>query len=189
MLALFCIFNLGQKFDFKKLSTLLIGSFLIEVTFLSQMITFSRFESSLEVQRAKRKFLDNPGHNILELYSILVQIRFPTSKRKLDIQYSKLGIRVASRIAERLRTQDLRKLGNIRKISTLGGHMAQCLVSIQELRLYQQHLKNTQKHVPNFSFPVQFYWITPFCYKYFLRDCSLMNLINSCVTSTIEYFF
>ena len=27
----------------------------------------------------------NPGHNILELYSILVQIRFTTSKTKLDI--------------------------------------------------------------------------------------------------------
>ena len=77
----------------------------------------------------------NPGHNVLELYNILVQIRFTTSKRKLDIQYSKLGIRVASRVAERLKTQDLRKLGNIRKISNLGGHIAQCLVSLQELRL------------------------------------------------------
>ena len=27
----------------------------------------------------------NPGHNILKLYSILVQIQFITSKRKLDI--------------------------------------------------------------------------------------------------------
>ena len=35
-------FTLGQKFDFKKLSTLLIGSVFIEVTFLSQMSTFSR---------------------------------------------------------------------------------------------------------------------------------------------------
>ena len=27
----------------------------------------------------------SPGHNILELYNILVQIRFTTSKTKLDI--------------------------------------------------------------------------------------------------------
>ena len=27
----------------------------------------------------------NPGHNSLELYKILVQIRFTTSKRKVDI--------------------------------------------------------------------------------------------------------
>ena len=27
----------------------------------------------------------NPGHSILELYNILVQVRFATSKTKLDI--------------------------------------------------------------------------------------------------------
>ena len=47
---------------------------------------------------------NNPGHNILELYNILLQIRFTTSKTKFDIQYRKLGIRVASRVAERLKT-------------------------------------------------------------------------------------
>ena len=52
----------------------------------------------------KRSGNYNPGHNILELYNILVQIRFTTSKRKLDNQYSKLGTRVASRVAERLKT-------------------------------------------------------------------------------------
>ena len=40
--ALFCRFDLGQKLDFKNLSTLLVGSFLIEVTFSSQMSSFSR---------------------------------------------------------------------------------------------------------------------------------------------------
>ena len=54
----------------------------------------------------------NPGHNILELYNILVQIRFTTSKGKLDIWYSKLGIGVASRVAERL------------KVNTSSGHIA-----------------------------------------------------------------
>ena len=43
----------------------------------------------------------NLGHNILELYNVLVVSNF-TSKTKRDIQYSKLGIRVTSRIAERL---------------------------------------------------------------------------------------
>ena len=68
------------------------------------------------------------------------------------------------------KTQDLRKLGNIRKISNLGGHIAQCLVSLQEIRLWQQQLKYTQNLIPNFSFLVQFYWISPFCSKYFVRD-------------------
>ena len=46
----------------------------------------------------------NLGHNILELYNVLVQIRLTTSKTRIDIQYSKLGIQVASPVAERLRT-------------------------------------------------------------------------------------
>ena len=44
----------------------------------------------------------NLGHNILELYNVLVKIRLITSKMKRDIRYSKSGIRVTSRIAERL---------------------------------------------------------------------------------------
>ena len=37
-------------------------------------------------------------------------------------QISKLGTPVASRAVEQLKTKDLRKLGNIKKISNLGGH-------------------------------------------------------------------
>ena len=51
----------------------------------------------------------NLGHNISELYNILVEIRLTTSKKKHSIQYSKLTIRVASRVAEQLKTQDLKK--------------------------------------------------------------------------------
>ena len=46
----------------------------------------------------------NAGHNILELYNGLIQVRVNTSKTKLNIQYNKLGIRVASLVAERLKT-------------------------------------------------------------------------------------
>ena len=83
--------------------------------FESNQHFFEIYESSLKLQRSKTKFSGNPDHNILELYNILVQVRFNTSKTELDIQYSKLGKRVGSRVAERFKTQDLRKLGNIRK--------------------------------------------------------------------------
>ena len=36
----------------------------------------------------------------------------------------KLGMRVASRVAEQLKTWELRKLGNDRKMSNLDGHIA-----------------------------------------------------------------
>ena len=54
----------------------------------------------------------NLGHNILELYNVLIQARLNTNKMKRDIWYSKLGIR------------DLRKYENIRKISNLRGDRA-----------------------------------------------------------------
>ena len=46
----------------------------------------------------------NPGHNTLALFNNLAQIEIPTSKMILDIQYNKLGTRVASQVAERLLT-------------------------------------------------------------------------------------
>ena len=91
-----------------------------------------------------RSGIHNPGHNILEFYNNVVQIRFTTSKIKLDTQCSKLSIRVASRVAERLKNQNLRKLGNVRKISNLGGHIGQCLVSLQELRLSSQETRKNR---------------------------------------------
>ena len=136
---------------------------------LNLLILFIKFL----IRQGLNKISYNARHNILELRNILVQIRFTTSKTKVDVQYSKLGIQVTSRVAERLKTQGLRKLGNIRKISDLGGHIVQCLVFLQELRFCQQKLKNTQKQIPNVSFSIQFYWITPFCSKYFVRNCKL----------------
>ena len=60
----------------------------------------------------------NPSHNILELYSVLVKVRFVTSKRKLNIYNNKLSnIRFAPRVTKQFETTDLRELGNFRKIS------------------------------------------------------------------------
>ena len=61
---------------------------------------YYKFKSSLEVQMEKRKVSDNLSHNTFGLYNILVPERFTTNKTKLDIQYRKLGIRVAERVAK-----------------------------------------------------------------------------------------
>ena len=48
----------------------------------------------------------NLGHNNLEVYNVLVQVQFDTSKTQLDFQYKKLGIRVVSldpELSERLK--------------------------------------------------------------------------------------
>ena len=52
----------------------------------------------------------NPGHNILELYYILVQARFTTFKTELDISS------ITNLVYHELQNvPNLRKLGNIRK--------------------------------------------------------------------------
>ena len=62
-------------------------------------IFFEKFESSLNMLRAKRIFSDHLGYNILELYNaVLVQIRLTTSKTKCDIYYGKHGVQVAERL-------------------------------------------------------------------------------------------
>ena len=46
----------------------------------------------------------NPGHNILILFNNLAQVWITTSKTILDTWHNKRGTRVASRVAERLKT-------------------------------------------------------------------------------------
>lgn len=62
--------------------------------------------------RVQGKLLDNPGHDISELYKILANVRFATSKTDLDIYYIKLSIQFASQVAEQLKTEDLREFPN-----------------------------------------------------------------------------
>ena len=50
---------------------------------------------------------------ILELYKVLVHVRFATSKRVLDIQYKKLIDKLPHKLLNDLRLKDLRKLGSV----------------------------------------------------------------------------
>ena len=83
----------------------------------------------------KANSIYNLGHNILALFNNLVQVRIATSKTILDIYYNKLDTRVASRVAKRLKTQDLRKLGDIKNMSNLGEGAAQCPEFLPEIKL------------------------------------------------------
>ena len=60
-------------------------------------------------EERKKNFSENLGHNILELYNVVIQTRLATSKTRLDNQEKKLGTGDASRAAERLKNQDVRK--------------------------------------------------------------------------------
>lgn len=46
----------------------------------------------------------NPGHNIIELYIVLVQFGFAASKAKIDKQHNKPGMLVAIQVVEKVKT-------------------------------------------------------------------------------------
>ena len=63
----------------------------------------------------------NRGNNKMKQINVLVKVWFTTSKVGLDFYYNE----VASRVAGRLKTEDLTKLGNISKIWKMGVDRAQ----------------------------------------------------------------
>ena len=65
--------------------------------------------------RARFIFDFNHFHDILRLFDVLPNFPFTTSETMRDYHLYTWYIRVASRVAERL--NDLRKLGNIKKVS------------------------------------------------------------------------
>ena len=58
------------------------------------------------------------------------------------------------------------KLGNIRKILNLGGQIASAQSSFKDLDFGNSSEKARKVHISNFSFPVQFCWVSPICSKY-----------------------
>ena len=63
----------------------------------------------------------NLGQNIQRLFHFLTQIFFTTSETELDYYHQKVNVRGDSRGAERLKTQDLKKLVNFKKIPEILG--------------------------------------------------------------------
>ena len=82
---------------------------------------FWGFNAFLNKQKLKEKFSDNLGQNIRRIFNFLAKFLFTTSERELDYYQEKRSARVASRVAKRLKIEDLSELGNFQKITeTLG---------------------------------------------------------------------
>ena len=69
------------------------------------MVAFPRKVNGLwKCREKKKKSSYNSGPDISELYNVLGQGRFTTSKLKLDIQYNKAGVQVASGVTKQQKT-------------------------------------------------------------------------------------
>ena len=80
---------------------------------------------SLDLKKTPNHF-----HNIMRLFDILPNFPFAATETMRDYDLQTCYIRVASRVPERIKTEDLRKLGNIRKVSKLHRMIVQCPVSL-----------------------------------------------------------
>lgn len=57
----------------------------------------------------------NHGKNILTLFHLFAQFLFTTKKSEQDCYNQKFNVQATSEVVERLKTEDLRKLGNFKK--------------------------------------------------------------------------
>ena len=96
--------------------------FFFTILFLSFPL-FLRFENIVQI-------ICNQLHIILRLFDVLPIISFTTSETICGYYLQTWYMRAASRVAGRLNTQDLRKLGNIKKLSKIHRMLAQCPVSL-----------------------------------------------------------
>ena len=80
------MFSLDQELTLESFHCHLLVVFLTELTFLNQMSIFSRNSNHRwKCGEQNIKFSGKLGHNILELYNVLIQTRLTTSKTKRDI--------------------------------------------------------------------------------------------------------
>ena len=115
--------------------------------------------------------VDNQFHNILRLFDVLANFVFTTSETVGHYYLETQFVRVASRVAERLKTQDLRKLGNIRKLSKLHGMIAQYPGSLPKWKFCQYQQKALERQKLKFSCCVLFHMKTRVSLKYFVSYC------------------
>ena len=66
------------------------------------------------------------GHDILKVYNNDVQVSFTTSKTELRTSYKNFLQCITSRVAERLKTWGIEKLGSTRKSSELDEDIIYC---------------------------------------------------------------
>lgn len=78
----------------------------------------------------------NPDHNMLAICCVSVEVLFSSSKPGLDFLYNEFCIINTSRVNKLLKTKNLTKLGNDRKILQIGGDTDLCSVFLAEIDVW-----------------------------------------------------
>ena len=88
------------------------------------------------------KWKYNLGQNIC---SFLAQFAFTTTETELEYYYQKVNVRVAVRVTERLKTWDLKKLWNLKKILEMLGFDSKYPAVHERAKLWRFPVKRCKK--------------------------------------------
>ena len=89
--------------------------------------------------------LNSFGQNFCRLFHFSSQFIFTTSQTELDYYHQKVNVRVVPRVAERLKTYDLRKLGSFKKIPEMFGFNGECPAVLLKSQIFTVFAKKLQK--------------------------------------------
>ena len=105
----------------------------------------------------------NRRNNVMKQFKILVQVCIRVVSRPDERD---------SQVAKRIKTQDFRNLGNIKKISKLGGDRAQCPASLTEIKFWSQWPTILRNQISKFFALAECSLISLLCPTNFFRDCT-----------------
>ena len=100
---------------------LLVFKFIKSLKCFRKNRSFYKFPCIFKEFETKNKTFRQSPRKYKERFSRFAQSFFITSKTEVDYYHQKMDVQVASRVAERLKTYDLKKLGIFKKISEMLG--------------------------------------------------------------------
>lgn len=101
-----------------------------------QSYLYGLTENSDPIKKRSLQSYYNPDHNMLAICCVSVEVLFSSSKPELDFLYNEFCIINTSRVNKLLKTKNLTKLGNDRKILQIGGDTDLCSVSLAEIDVW-----------------------------------------------------
>ena len=144
-------------------------------------------ELLIKTWKSKENVADNNDHNILRLFDIFFS---PQVKQTVIISIMIIRLwllehsiyELSDRLQNNWRLKDLRKLGNISKISkNLEPNLP------PKIKFSNTSIKTHEKWKLNFAGSVLFHTKTRVCLKYFANDCRLWNSLPiECFLSTYD---
>ena len=134
----------------------------------------------IKTLRARANFADNQFDNISGNFDVLPNFSFTTSETMNYYYLETCYLGVASQVAERLKTQHIRKLEKISKLCQHHGVVAYCSVFLPKEKLFQSQQKTLEKQKLNYSRRALFQVKARVSLKHFVTDYLWKRVFDYC---------